>query len=102
MNGDLLNNNAAEGGNGEEMPAGDDDETTARRAIEYLADHDLVVASTFPTDDPPSVRIREMVEPYLLDAAKEVGDLLVRYTMKCLADDWLGLGRIELPFAEER
>ena len=72
-----------------------DAEETARRAIEYLAGHDLVVAVTFPEDDPPSPQVRALVKPYLRDAQAEVGDLLVRYLMRRLADDHLGLGGME-------
>jgi hypothetical protein len=72
-----------------------DKEETARRAIEYLADRALVVTCTFPADDPPSPQVRALVEPYLHDAQAEVGDLLVRYVLRRLADEHLGLGGIE-------
>ncbi len=79
------------GGNAE------DDEENARRAIEWLSDHEPVVTVTFPTGDPPSVRVKDLVEPYLRRAEPEVAELLARYTMKSLADDFLGPGRIDIP-----
>ena len=71
--------------------SGDSEETT-RRAIEYLAGHGVAVAVPFPEAAPPSLQVRALVEPYLRDAQAEVGDLLVRYVMRRLADDYLGLG----------
>ncbi len=69
-----------------------DKEETARRAIEYLADRALVVTCTFPADGPPSPKVRDLVEPYLRGARGEVGGLLVRYVLRRLADEHLGLG----------
>jgi hypothetical protein len=74
-----------------------DDEETARRAIEWLADHTPVVTCTFPASDPPSAQVKRLVEPYLRDAGAEVGDLLSRYVMRQLADDHPGLCAIETP-----
>jgi hypothetical protein len=94
----LLNTTIADtGAKAEECVAEDsgDHEEAARRAIEYLAGHDLVVAVTFPKSDPPSPKVRDLVEPYLRGAQTEVGDLLVRYVMRRLADEHLGLGGIE-------
>ncbi len=98
----LLNRDAdgdGDGDNGDRPTAGraGDDEVTARRAIEYLADHAPVVVCKFPTDDPPSAEVQGLVEPYLHSASVEIGDLLSRYTMRQLADDFLGLGKIDIP-----
>jgi hypothetical protein len=75
----LLNRVADGGGeNGDRPTAGraGDDEVTARRAIEYLTDHDPVVSCTFPTDEPPSAEVQGLVEPYLRAAGADVGELL--------------------------
>ena len=74
-----------------------DNEATARQAIEYLADHSPVVTVRFPADDSPSLQVMGVIEPYLHDTAAEIGELLAGYAMNTLADDFLGLGGIDIP-----
>jgi len=74
----------------------EDSEVTAREAISHLAYNGLRVRCELPGD--PSDAVRSLVEPCLADP--EIGemfaDLVCRYVMRRLADDHLGLGRIEI------
>jgi hypothetical protein len=76
-----------------------DSEAIAREAISRLAYNGLAFRWDLPGD--PSDAVRSMVESCFRDGeiAAVLSDMACRYVMKQLADDHLGLGRIEI--AEE-
>lgn len=87
--------NAADAG--VDMAAPDEDtELAARRAIEWLSGHSLVVSVGFPENDPPSEAARRLLAPYMVGMENDIGDLACRYLMQSAATR-LGLGGIETP-----
>jgi hypothetical protein len=74
-------------------------EPVARRAIEYLADHEFQFTWTFPDDDPPSEQVRSLVMRYLSDGEihATMSDMVCKYIVRQLADDHLGFVGIEIP-----
>ena len=74
---------------------GEDTELTARRAIEWLSDHALIVAVGFPVDDPPSPEVIRMLAPNMAGIESELGDLVSRYLMQRASIE-LGLSGIDI------
>jgi hypothetical protein len=74
-----------------------DSEVIAREAISHLAYNGLSVRCELAGE--PSDAVRSMVESCFRDGeiAAVLSDLACRYVMRRLADDHLGLGRIEIP-----
>jgi hypothetical protein len=73
-----------------------DIEPTARQAISHLAYNGLSVRCELAGE--PSDAVRSMVESYFRDGEilATASELACRYVMRRLADDHLGLGRIEI------
>ncbi len=63
----------------------------ARQAIEYLAEHDLLLRWEIPEADPPSPEIKRLVMSYLADGEIELttSALLADYLTSRLREDYL-------------
>ena len=75
----------------------EDREQAARRAIEYLTDHNLVFNWGFAADNLPSETVRNLIAGYFIDGeiATTLSQLVVRYLMKSLAEEYLRIGTYE-------
>jgi len=74
-----------------------DSEATAREAISHLAFHGVALRWGLPGE--PSEAVKKLVVTYFSDGeiAGTLSELACRHVMKALADDHLGLGKIEIP-----
>jgi len=74
-----------------------DTEATAREAISHLAFHGLAIRWDLPGE--PSQAVEKLVATYFSDGeiVGTLSELACRYAMKALADDHLGLDKIEIP-----
>jgi len=74
---------------------GGDASEVARRAINYLMEHQPVVTVSFPPDHPPSLEMLRLLAPHVVGMEQEMSVLVARFLSESIASH-LGISGMEI------